>query len=197
MGGKTKSGRGTGLAPVTVKSAKLLTDGTDERFRRLINNLHSLGAFFGKVSAKLLAVMNLPPSQHHILRVVAELGAEEAVNVNRVAGLLHMNPTQVTRELNDLVRLRFVKKTPSLHDRRQVLLTITDRGLQVLEEIAPVLQEINETLFRDLSKEDFENLCGLMKTLTENVDSALLAADLVTENEKRKVQLKEVKVGGS
>jgi len=185
MAGKQKPGRGTGLAPVTVRSAKFLTNGTDEAFRRLINDLHAVEACLGRISAKLLVVVGLPPSQHHILRVVAELGTEEAVNVNRVAEILHMHSTQVTRELNELVRRKLVKKMPSPYDGRQTLLTVTEHGMNLLEEIAPSLQEINETMFGTFSKEDFANLCGLVKMLTDNIDKALIATDWVTTGVRR------------
>jgi DNA-binding MarR family transcriptional regulator len=188
MDRKDKSGRGTGLAPVTVGNRKLLTNGTDESFRRLINDIHAIGACFSRISAKLFVLIGLPASQHHILRVVAELGTEETVNVNRIAEILHMNPTQVTRELNELVRQKLVKKSPSTHDRRQILLTISERGIEILEEVAPLLREINETMFEEFGKEDFESFARLIKLLANNLDSTLLVTDRVVVDALRKVQ---------
>jgi MarR family transcriptional regulator, organic hydroperoxide resistance regulator len=175
-----RSGKGTGLAPVTVNSDKLLANGTDEVFRRLINDLHAIKACLTRISVKLDRVIHLPASQHHILRVIAELGTAPVANVNRVADILHMNPTQVTRELSALVRRRLVKKTQSPHDKRQVLLTVTDRGMQILRDVAPVLRELNETLFGGLSKEDFATLCRIMKLMTDRIDRTHLVLDWIT-----------------
>ena len=125
--------------------------------------------------------------EHHILRIVAELGTEESVNVNKIAEILHMNPTQVTRELNELVRRKLVKKSPSPHDRRQILLTISERGIEILEEVAPLLKEINEAMFNEFSKEDFEKFYRLVKILANNLDSTLLVTERVVLDGMRKV----------
>ena len=116
MAEKHKPGRSTRLAPATVRSAKFLRSGTDEAFRRLINDLHAVEACFGRISAKLLVVVGVPPSQHHILRVVAELGTEEAINVNRVAEILHMHPGAGHKRVNELVRRKLIKKASSPYD---------------------------------------------------------------------------------
>jgi DNA-binding MarR family transcriptional regulator len=197
MDQKSKRGRGTGLAPVTVKGDKLLTDGTDERFRRLINDLHAISACFSRISAKLFSFINLPASQHHILRVVAELGTGNAVTVNKIAEILHMNPTQVTRELNELVRRQLIHKSSSVNDRRQVLLAISDRGIELLEEVAPLLWEINDAMFKEFSRDDFDKFHRLVKTFANNLDSTLLVTDQVILESKKKIERNGCKIKAS
>ena len=191
---KSKRGRGTGLAPVTVKGEKLLTNGTDKSFRRLINDLHAIGACFSRISTKLFAFINLPASQHHILRVVAELGTGDAVTVNKIADILHMNPTQVTRELNELVRRKLIYKSSSANDRRQVLLTISDLGIEILEDVAPLLWEINDAMFKEFSREDFDKFHRLVKIFANNLDRTLLVTDQVILEGMKKIERNGAKI---
>jgi len=55
-----------------------------------------------------------------------------------LAGRLHLTPGGLTRRLDGLVARGLVRREPSVEDRRVVLAALTDEGMALLEQAAPV-----------------------------------------------------------
>ena len=78
--------------------------------------------------------------------------------------------TTVTRKLQ---QLGLVEKTPGDVDRRRIVLTVTDKGFGLLEELAPAQRKINDVEFACLSRERFQLLLEIVEDLVACGDRAV------------------------
>jgi DNA-binding MarR family transcriptional regulator len=76
--------------------------------------------------------------------------------------LLTVNP-DVPRMLDRLVKSELIERAASPTDRRIVLVKLTQKGIDLIEEITPALLEHNKKLFGDLPVGDLKQLGELLK----------------------------------
>jgi MarR family transcriptional regulator, organic hydroperoxide resistance regulator len=91
-----------------------------------------------------------------------------------VADHLHLSGAFITSTTSRLLQLGLIHKTIDKADRRRVTLTISDKGRDALERLAPVQRRINDAEFACQSRNEFKMLNGLMKRLIDCGDRAVV-----------------------
>jgi MarR family transcriptional regulator, organic hydroperoxide resistance regulator len=66
-----------------------------------------------------------------------------------------------------------IRKGRDAEDRRRAVLTTTPRGQQLLAQLAPLQQQVNDALFEPLNREQFRELAALVDPLVDAADRAL------------------------
>src|SRR5688572_22672642 len=66
----------------------------------------------------------------------------EGVTMGEVAGNLHCDASNVTGMIDRLVALGMVSRHESEHDRRAKIITLTDKGRQVLDAISDEMPKV-------------------------------------------------------
>ncbi len=159
--------------PLTVSRPELLASGDDAEFRRF---LHNFLAFSGRVETIRYAfgkLIELSGVRYSVLISISHLEGLEGVAVGDVAMHLHLGLATLTVETNKLVELGLVVKRSDPSDRRRVLLKLTPRGKSRLERLAPIQRQVNDELFRTLSKSEFDSLSRLLARLVPCGDAAV------------------------
>ena len=182
------SPRGTGLLPLTVNRAELLVAGADREFRRFIYNLHSLSVRMDRLRDRISALTGLTGSQYHILMAIAELSGTQVLNVNAVADALRTSGAFITREAGALVREGLVRKIVKRDDRRHVILALTPRGRRVLNDVAPSLRRINDTLFAGVSADDFAGMRRFIGMMLDNMPATFINAEGLRPASRRRMR---------
>ena len=90
--------------------------------------------------------------------------------------LTYLNPSNVTRAVNQLVNLGYVRKRQSKLDRRVYELSLTKRGERIYPEIVKLRQEVAENLLTEITG-DHDELVDQIRQL------ALTAVANETPNE--------------
>lgn len=170
----------------TVSKSELLIDGKDIAFRHLVHDLLAFSARLEEVRSRFGARVGLTGIQYTILISVRYLGLNDGIGVKAVAEHLALSGAFVTIETIKLVKLGLLHKQPNKDDRRRVLLSLSQRGSALLDELAPVQQEVNDTLFNSFDRESFEKLSVFARNLREDSVKALLLADYLTNRDERK-----------
>lgn len=70
---------------------------------------------------------------------------------DKLISLTYLNPSNVTRAINQLVNLGYVRKRQSKSDRRVYELSLTKRGERLYPEIVKLRQEVADNLFADIT----------------------------------------------
>lgn len=171
---KAAARRKNGFAPpATVSHAALLAEGTDVAFREALY-LMVLG--FGRLIACREAfgrALGLTASQFAVLIGAAYRQNEDGVSIRGLADHIQLAPTHVTTEVGRLIRKGLLAKTPNPRDRRGVLVTLTPKGEAAVREVAPFLRGINDLLFQDISRQDFDAVSRFLSTFALNSERAL------------------------
>ncbi|MDI9519964.1 MAG: MarR family transcriptional regulator [Bacillota bacterium] len=96
-----------------------------------------------------------------ILHIVALPGQSQ----EELAGRLHLNPSNVARQLSQLENLGFITRCAKADDKRQLAVFPTNKAVQT----APLVREINALWHDYLTQEMAEEEKAALETLLEKV----------------------------
>lgn len=82
---------------------------------------------------------------------------------DRLISLTYLNPSNVTRAVNQLVNLGYVRKRQSKTDKRVSELSLTKKGEALYPEIVKLRQEVADGLLTDIPAEQHEALVGQIR----------------------------------
>ncbi|WP_054684178.1 MarR family winged helix-turn-helix transcriptional regulator [Rhodothermus marinus] len=134
----------------------------------LLNILVTSSWLLNELSA-LMAPFGVTPTQYNVLRILrgSHPGKLTCTEIGR--RMLDRTP-DVTRLLNRLERAGLVTRSRASHDKRVVEVGITEKGLELLARMQPVVDAAQERLMSRLSPEELRLLSELLDRL--RVDDA-------------------------
>ncbi|WP_397546626.1 MarR family winged helix-turn-helix transcriptional regulator [Rhodothermus marinus] len=134
----------------------------------LLNILVTSSWLLNELSA-LMAPFGVTPTQYNVLRILrgSHPGKLTCTEIGR--RMLDRTP-DVTRLLNRLERAGLVTRSRASHDKRVVEVGITEKGLELLARMQPVVDVAQERLMSRLSPEELRLLSELLDRL--RVDDA-------------------------
>jgi DNA-binding MarR family transcriptional regulator len=98
--------------------------------------------------------------------IVAVLGRRKPITVAGLAELLGMDKAQLSRALSNLVRRKLVARSTNPGDSREVLVALTDAGLEAHEVMVRAGFQRNAHLLANLSPQQISELDGVLEELT-------------------------------
>lgn len=160
-------------AALTISRPEMLVNGSDQHFRQLV---HGLFAFFSRhqtIREGHAAVIGLAGIEYTTLISIRHLGAQGDVHVRAVADHLYLSGAFVTAITNKLMAKGLIEKASHPVDRRRLSLTVTARGAELLERLAPTQTRVNDVQFDCLSAREFHQLLDLVHRLIDSGDRAI------------------------
>ena len=114
-----------------------------------------IGFFFGLAARqylnffdKYLSELDINQNQFWIL---LNLCQEQNISQDKIASLLMVNGATMTRELNDLEKRRLIIRKTDENDRRKKLVSLFDKGFEMLESAQDVDYETESVLLNYFS----------------------------------------------
>lgn len=103
-------------------------------------------------------------AQYNVLRILK--GAKGVpMNLCDVQGRMLKRMSNTTRLVDKLLAKGFVERIVCPDNRRKVEITVTEIGLELLDNIAPVLQDKHEERLNNLSEDEQNKLVELLEKL--------------------------------
>ncbi len=168
----TKENAGFALPP-TVSHPELLISGHDEGFRETLylmvlalGRLLTCREAFGRA-------LELTGSQFAVLIGTAYQQKTSGVTIRALADHVMLAPPHVTTEVGRLIRKGLLVKRPNKDDGRSVLVSLSPRGEAALVGLAPFLRRVNDLLFQNVSRHDFDLVSKFFQTFSLNTEYAL------------------------
>ena len=175
-----------GYHPQPSSSREAVLDGDgDQTLRRTIHNLFSAGRMLEELRVIMGESLGLTGVQYQILMVIARLQHGAGVAIKDVAIQLRVVPSHVTVEVGKLAMRGFIENLPNAADGRSVLLAITDKGIDAIEQITPFTRKVNDSLFDGFGRQDFLNLGTLLDQFVSNAETTLATAVFETDRAAR------------
>jgi DNA-binding MarR family transcriptional regulator len=165
----------------TASNKTLLVEGSDQTFRKMVHDLLAFSSRLEEIRCRFGAYIGLSGIQYTILISVSHQENKNGVGVKSIADHLSLSGSFVTIETTKLVTLGLIEKRKDINDGRRVLLTVSDRGQALLDKLAPMQREINDTLFNSLNPASFSQLSTMATNLKEDADKALLLASYLEQ----------------
>ncbi len=157
----------------TVSKSELMVDGDDQEFRSFIHDFLAFSARVDQCRSGFGRRLGISGIAYTTLISIAHLQGEEGVGVSRVAEHLHLSGAFVTIEVSKLVKAGLVDKRVNDADRRRVLLTVTPKARDQLDELTLLQAPVNDALFECLSADEFRKLSSIMSRLVPCGDRAV------------------------
>jgi DNA-binding MarR family transcriptional regulator len=160
-------------ASLTVSRPEMLVNGSDQQFRKLVHGLFAFLVRHHALREGHAAVIGLVGIEYTMLISIRHLAALGDVHVRALADHLHLSGAFVTTVTNKLMTKGLIEKAAHPVDRRRLRLTVTPRGAEMLERLAPTQMQVNDVQFDCLSARDFHQLLDLVERLVDSSDRAI------------------------
>lgn len=144
-----------------VKNIKTYGHDADLSMRIWIQLLRS----FNKIRAKELKYIqefDLTMMQFQVLEVLYHRGE---LNIGAITNLTMSTPGNITVVVKNLKKEGFILSTKDKNDKRTSILTISDKGKKVIEELFPNHAKNFEEYFQVFSKDEKETMYSLLRKL--------------------------------
>ena len=107
----------------------------------------------------------LEPGWHDVLATLRRQGPPYSMRPSDFTGTLMLTSSGTTKRLDRLERAGLVARTPDPSDRRGVVITLTDAGLELIDEVTVAHLDNERDLIAALSLREREELAGLLRKL--------------------------------
>jgi DNA-binding MarR family transcriptional regulator len=171
VSGSRRSGRF--VLPPTVSHSDIVKFGSDDAFRlasytmiQAAGRLHAIREAFGRA-------IDVTGSQWAVLIGTAARQEMEGVSIRALADYIHLAPTHVTTEVGRLIRKGLLRKRANKKDRRGVLVQLSPRSEAALAGLAPVVRRVNDVLFQNISRREFDVMTKFLDVFVLNTEYAL------------------------
>ncbi len=117
---------------------------------------------FRKMKSELLhhQELGLTGPQFQMLGLIAR---KQVCNVSYLADKLEVKPSAITVMIDRLVQNGYVHRRHDEQDRRAVLLSVTERGAEVLEEAKKKSREVLKRQLSVLTEQELEAMITIME----------------------------------
>src|ERR1700749_620084 len=134
---------------------------------QLADLLHGLTKRLRRAQGDGLAPLGLTPGPGRALRMIARNEDEEPLRMTELADRLGIVPRSLTTVIDALEEAGLVRREIDPRNRRAILLRLTDRGVDVRDELREARRRAAKDLFAPLPAADREALGGLLSRLDE------------------------------
>jgi DNA-binding MarR family transcriptional regulator len=147
------------MSVLTAKAAARFDSSEQEAFLNLWRTYDRLRA----LEEELFRAFDLTPQQYNLLRLLQATGSEPLPTLTLADRLVSRAP-DITRMLDKLEKAGLVSRQRPPENRRQVLISITSVGVDLLRRVAGPLRECHSRQLGHLSPAELKRLVGLLRT---------------------------------
>lgn len=104
---------------------------------------------------------------------ILKVGDNGELSQDQLFKLIYLNPSNVTRRLNRLIKLDYINKEKSTIDGRSKIIKLTKLGYQRYVELKERLPQINESIVSSLSQDQLLIFKQLMANMEAGLDELL------------------------
>ena len=157
-------------SPISISRKELLdkSGNTDKCFRQLIYDLSVAGNLLEVARQNLAQKLGVTSPQYNILMVIAQYQDKSGLQFTEVADHLHVTISHVTSEIKILEKDKWLCVATSPMDKRARMVKINQSAENMIIVLGTHQRLVNNHLFRNLTKSNFEKLCIVIAELVED-----------------------------
>ena len=107
------------------------------------------------------------PAQHRMLMVLAK---EPYMSQREIAEILQVSPATITISIKKLEKQGYLIRESQEEDNRYNMVTITQKGKDVIEQSKGIFDEIGTRMFKGFSNDELEGLGCLLERIKNNLN---------------------------
>ena len=129
----------------------------------LLTNLTThYNAIFRQYSSRLSLTA---PQAFHLLSIPVD-----GISMSGLANKLGLDTSTLTRNIQKLEKLEFVRRKQDRNDKRILVVCLTDKGRGKVEKVEDSLLDLNFSMMKHIDLDDQENIPEMLEKLTWAMD---------------------------
>ncbi|TEA79508.1 MarR family winged helix-turn-helix transcriptional regulator [Allopusillimonas ginsengisoli] len=124
---------------------------------------------------------NITRREWRILAIVAQHGALTSTDLAHAAAL---DAARTSRAISTLCQKKLLERTRGQPDARTVQVSASSAGMQLYEEIMPIVADLNDLIFQDLSSQELHAFGTMLDRIIRRA-GLMLEEDLIKERVHR------------
>ena len=128
----------------------------------LANLTTHYNAIFRQYSSQLSLTA---PQAFHLLSIPVD-----GISMSGLANKLGLDASTLTRNIQKLEKLEFVRRKQDRNDKRILMVYLTDKGREKVEEIEDSLLDLNFSMMKHIDLDDQENIPEMLEKLVWAMD---------------------------
>ena len=129
----------------------------------LLTNLTThYNAIFRQYSSRLSLTA---PQAFHLLSIPVD-----GISMSGLANKLGLDTSTLTRNIQKLEMLEFIRRKSGKNDKRVLVVYLTDKGQKKVEEIEDFLLDLNFSMMKHIDLDDQENISEMLEKLVWALD---------------------------
>lgn len=101
--------------------------------------------------------------------IIMFLSAHENVNQDSISKTYMIDKGMVAKTLNKLEQKDFIVRKQNPHNKRENNVSLTQKGIDILNNMSVILEDWNEILYEGMSKEEIACVNRLTGKMKENI----------------------------
>ena len=101
--------------------------------------------------------------------ILMQLSSSDGLTQSQLVKATHMKGSTVSLAINKMEENGYVVRENNPYDMRSVRVYITRRGMELSEKIRGIIGKIEESVLKDLTKKDENNLTSLLELMLSNI----------------------------
>lgn len=119
--------------------------------------------------SKEMKAFGITRQQYEVLAILND-NSDQPINLNMVKSYLRENVPDISRIVQRLVEKRLINRTRKADDKRNSAISINKTGLDLIEQIEPIIKEKMNEFFGVLTSEELEELSRIITKVNQNKD---------------------------
>jgi len=103
--------------------------------------------------------------------MLANIDHQQSVSISRLGEILQLDQTTITRNINLLKQNGYVDIMKDPQDARTKVITLTEKGVEKLNEAAPIWEDIQKRIINDIGIEKYEDFYETLKSIQKIIQS--------------------------
>ncbi len=132
----------------------------------LIAKIHQLG---GRIFAKKLKKYQLTEINPAQGRIMFPLWQKDGISIHELSKTTLLVKSTLTTMLTKLEDEGYLKRIPSLKDRRKTLIKLTEKNQELQEKYVQVSSEMNELFYHGLTEQEKDEFDRYLERILENL----------------------------
>ncbi len=113
---------------------------------------------------KKISDLGITDAQYNVLRILKGVYPEGHPRCEIITRMIEKAP-DITRLIDRLEKQDLVERDRTSEDRRKSITRVTEKGLKIVNEIQPRLDELSRKLTKELTTEECKVLSGLIEKI--------------------------------
>ncbi|MEW2414952.1 MarR family transcriptional regulator [Streptomyces sp. NPDC046866] len=131
----------------------------------LFGRIYRIGKAMGDAMEKAYARYGISRGEFDVVATLRRSGAPYTLSPRQLSATLMLTTGGMTGRLDKLEKAGLLCRRPDPHDRRGLQVTLTDRGLALIDEAVTAGLEVQRAALTGLSEEEVAVLTALLRKL--------------------------------